>query len=122
MPSSGHADPVPPPSSCSLVLQADPHWGFGTIRGSAPARLLVLTALPGTAVLFLRRHPKCGIANSKIAAGVPAEAAQDKLHRVAVIGKACALGSAWRSNSGRRNIHGIWVGTTAEQRWDRTAL
>lgn len=29
---------------------------------------------------------------------------------------------AWRSNSGCRNIPGIWVGTTAEQRWDRTAL
>lgn len=92
MPSSGHADPVPPPSSCSSVLQADPHQGFGSIQGSAPARLLVLTALPGTAVLFLRRHPKCGMANSKIAASIPAEAAQDKRRGAAVIGKACVLG------------------------------
>lgn len=74
------------------MLQADPHRGFGSIQGSAPAQLLVLTALPGTAVLFLRRHPKCGMANSKIAAGVPAEAAQDKRRGAAVIGKACVLG------------------------------
>lgn len=32
------------------------------------------------------------MANSKIAAGVPAEAAQDKRRGAAVIGKACVLG------------------------------